>query len=94
MFGHIGDGNFHGWALYDLNDPQSLKKVTKLNEELIKYAISIEGTVTGEHGLGIGKSKYLPVEHPTSLPLMKSIKKLLDPNGILNPGKIFPEGIH
>lgn len=89
MFGHIGDGNFHGWALYDLDNPQSHEKVTKLNEELITFAIASGGTITGEHGLGIGKSKYLPAEHPTILQLMKSLKKLLDPKGILNPGKIF-----
>lgn len=93
MFGHIGDGNFHGWSLYELNNAQSWKKVTRLNEDLIKFTLSVNGTVTGEHGLGIGKSKYLPTEHPTSLPLMKSIKKLFDPNGILNPGKMFPDSI-
>jgi len=90
FFGHMGDGNFHGWALYELNNADSWAKVTKLNEELIKFAVSVDGTITGEHGLGIGKSKFLPLEHPTSLPLMKSIKQLLDPKGILNPGKMFP----
>ncbi len=89
MFGHIGDGNFHGWATYQLKSDESWGKVTKLNEEFIKYAISVDGTTTGEHGIGIGKRKFLPIEHPTSLPIMKDIKKLLDPKGILNPGKIF-----
>jgi len=93
FFGHMGDGNFHGWALYELNNQKSWEKVTKLNEELVKYAISVGGTITGEHGLGIGKSKFLPIEHPTSLPIMKSIKQLLDPKEILNPGKMFPENI-
>ena len=91
MFGHMGDGNFHGWALYELNNEESWEKVTKLNEELVKYAISVDGTTTGEHGLGIGKSKFLPIEHPTGMPIMKQIKQLLDPNNILNPGKMFPE---
>jgi D-lactate dehydrogenase (cytochrome) len=90
FFGHMGDGNFHGWALYELNNKKSWEKVIKLNEEIVKYAISVGGTTTGEHGLGIGKSKYLPIEHPSSLPIMKAIKQLLDPKGILNPGKMFP----
>jgi D-lactate dehydrogenase (cytochrome) len=93
FFGHMGDGNFHGWALYDLNNKKSFEKVTKLNEELVKYAISLGGTITGEHGLGIGKSKFMPIEHPSSLPVMRAIKMLLDPKGILNPGKMFPEKI-
>jgi D-lactate dehydrogenase (cytochrome) len=89
MFGHIGDGNFHGWALYELNNNDSWRRVSMLNDELIKFAISVNGTTTGEHGIGIGKRKFLPVEHPTSLPIMKDIKNLFDPNNILNPGKIF-----
>lgn len=91
MFGHMGDGNFHGWALYELDNKKSWENVQKLNEELILFAIKIGGTTTGEHGLGIGKRKFLGVEHPTSMRLMKQIKKLLDPKGILNPGKIFVE---
>jgi D-lactate dehydrogenase (cytochrome) len=90
-FGHMGDGNFHGWALYELGNKASWEKVVKLNEALIRFALSLGGTTTGEHGLGIGKRKYLSIEHPTGMPLMKSIKKLLDPKGILNPGKIFPD---
>jgi len=88
MFGHIGEGNFHGWAL---NDDSSWKKAVKLNEELIKFAIGVGGTTTGEHGIGIGKRKFMSIEHSTSLPLMRGVKKLLDPKGILNPGKIFTD---
>jgi D-lactate dehydrogenase (cytochrome) len=90
MFGHMGDGNFHGWALYELDNEASWKRVVKLNEELIHYAIDSGGTTTGEHGNGIGKRKFLSVEHPTSLPLMHVLKASLDPNGILNPGKLLP----
>jgi D-lactate dehydrogenase (cytochrome) len=90
-FGHMGDGNFHGWALYELGNQMSWEKVVKLNEELILFALSVGGTTTGEHGLGIGKRKFLPIEHPTGMPLMKTIKQVFDPKGILNPGKIFPD---
>ncbi len=89
MFGHIGDGNFHGWAIYELDNKKSWGEVSRLNSALITYAVKAGGTVTGEHGIGIGKRKFLPLEHPTGYPLMKSIKKLFDPAGILNPGKIF-----
>ncbi len=91
MFGHMGDGNFHGWALYTLGNKKSIEKVTKLNEDLILFALKLGGTITGEHGLGIGKRKFLHKEHPTSLPLMKQLKELFDPKGILNPGKMFPD---
>ncbi len=89
IFGHLGDGNFHDWALYEKDNKKSFDKAISLNEELIKYAIKISGTTSGEHGIGIGKRKYLPIEYPTSLSLMKKIKKLFDPKEILNPGKIF-----
>jgi D-lactate dehydrogenase (cytochrome) len=89
MFGHIGDGNFHGWAIYDLNNKKSWRKVTRFNEELIKFAIKVDGTATGEHGIGIGKRKFMKIEHPTSLQIMKDIKNYFDLKGILNPGKIF-----
>ncbi len=89
MFGHMGDGNFHGWALYKLGDKKSWERVVKVNEELVRFSLKSGGTTTGEHGMGIGKRKFLALEHPTSLPIMKEIKRLFDPKGILNPGKIF-----
>ena len=57
----------------------------------MRWAISVGGTATGEHGVGIGKQKFMALEHGASLEMMKQIKNLLDPNGILNPGKIFEE---
>ncbi len=57
----------------------------------MRWAISVGGTATGEHGIGIGKRKFMALEHGASLEVMKQIKRLLDPNGILNPGKIFEE---
>lgn len=91
--GHVGDGNFHAWALYDLTDPASLKQAEKVNDYLVRYAISVGGTATGEHGLGIGKREFLQLEHPSGIEVMLDIKRLLDPKGILNPGKIFPENV-
>ncbi len=89
--GHVGDGNFHTWVVYDMDDTVSYKKAHKIHEELIRFAIGVGGTATGEHGLGIGKKDYLPLEHPTSFMLMEQVKQLFDPKGILNPGKIFPD---
>ncbi len=91
--GHVGDGNFHAWALYDINDKASLERAKAINDKLTHFAIGLGGTATGEHGLGIDKKKFLAFEHPTSLPIMKSVKNLLDQNGILNPGKIFLDEI-
>jgi D-lactate dehydrogenase (cytochrome) len=88
--GHMGDGNFHTWALYDLHDPESLLQAEQFNDELTRYALEIAGTASGEHGLGLSKQQYLPQEHPTSMPWMLGIKQLFDPQGVLNPGKIFP----
>lgn len=89
--GHVGDGNFHTWVVYDADDKLSYEKAHKINEELVLFAIGVGGTATGEHGLGVGKREFLPLEHPTSIELMKQVKQLLDPKEILNPGKIFPD---
>lgn len=89
--GHVGDGNFHTWVVYDMEDNASYEKAKSINEELVRFAIHVGGTATGEHGLGVGKKEFLSVEHPTSIGIMKEFKKILDPKGILNPGKIFPD---
>jgi D-lactate dehydrogenase (cytochrome) len=65
------------------------QKVREAEEEIVLFALGCGGTATGEHGIGIGKRKFMKKEHGESLLLMKQIKKLLDPNGIMNPGKIF-----
>jgi D-lactate dehydrogenase (cytochrome) len=91
IFGHAGDGNFHVWALYSLADEGSRKRAARVNEELVRYAIQVGGTATAEHGVGIGKRKFLRLEHASSIEVMAGIKRLLDPKGILNPGKIFPD---
>ncbi len=90
IFGHAGDGNLHAVLVADKEDPNSWKKIEEANEKIVDRGIELGGTATGEHGVGIGKIKYLPKEfgEPT-VNLMKQIKNSLDPDNILNPGKIF-----
>lgn len=90
ILGHAGDGNLHLIIAGNFDDPDFLRRRDKANEEIVSRAISLGGTATGEHGVGIGKRKFMVQEHGESLQVMKRIKQLLDPNGILNPGKIFP----
>ena len=90
FLGHAGDGNLHLVIPGDFSDGGFILKKDKVNEEIVSHAISLGGTATGEHGVGIGKRKFMIQEHGESLQVMKRIKQLLDPNGILNPGKIFP----
>lgn len=89
VFGHVGDGNFHTMVMYDPNDPAEVEKAEYTNEQIATKAISLGGTCTGEHGVGLGKRKYQVTEHGNAVELMKSMKTLMDPKGILNPGKIF-----
>ncbi|MBW1659559.1 MAG: FAD-binding protein [Deltaproteobacteria bacterium] len=87
-FGHAGDGNLHLVIAGDFSDADFCKKRDEANYEIVSHAISLGGTATGEHGVGIGKKKFMPLEHGESLEVMKEIKKMMDPNGILNPGKM------
>ena len=87
---HAGDGNFHVAFLLDPDDAESVARAARLNEALVDDALARGGTCTGEHGLGVGKLAYLEREHGDLVPLMRGIKQLLDPNGILNPGKAVP----
>jgi len=89
MVGHVGDGNFHSLVLYDPNDKEKQKLVREYSDKLIEKALELEGTITGEHGIGLQKKQYLLKEHPDNLPAMKSIKRSMDPNNIMNPGKVF-----
>jgi D-lactate dehydrogenase (cytochrome) len=86
---HAGDGNYHVLFMLDPADPGEREAAERLNGEIVEYALARGGTSTGEHGIGLGKIGYLEREHGDLLPLMRGIKQLLDPNGILNPGKIF-----
>lgn len=89
ILGHVGDGNYHVILMIDLSDPAEVKRAEELNAHLVEYALSRGGTCTGEHGVGVGKAKYQRIEHGEALDVMHSLKRVLDPNGILNPGKIF-----
>lgn len=90
ILGHAGDGNLHMVVPGNFDDPDFILKKDKVNEEIVSRAISFGGTATGEHGVGIGKRKFMLQEHGESFKVMRKIKQLFDPNGILNPGKIFP----
>ena len=88
LVGHIGDGNFHLVLGFDPSDPQSIKKTQWIHDRLIKRAIKLEGTCTGEHGIGMGKKKYLIYEKGMpAINAMKALKQAWDPNNIMNPGK-------
>ena len=89
MVGHVGDGNFHSTVMYDPSKQEDYKMIRDFSDKLINKALSLEGTITGEHGVGIQKKPYLLKQHPDNIPLMKTLKKSIDPNNIMNPGKIF-----
>jgi D-lactate dehydrogenase (cytochrome) len=86
--GHVGDGNFHCSPLIDMDNPQEVAAAKDFNARLIERALAMEGTCTGEHGVGQGKMKYLNAEHGEALAVMRSIKQALDPEDLMNPGKI------
>jgi D-lactate dehydrogenase (cytochrome) len=90
IVGHVGDGNFHVAFLLDPSDEASIARAEALNARVVEDALARGGTCTGEHGIGFGKLGYLEREHGDLVPLFRGIKQLLDPNGILNPGKVVP----
>lgn len=89
--GHAGDGNIHFLPLVDTEDPVAMDQVQELNDKIVSAALELGGTATGEHGIGIGKRKFMRQEHSDAVDVMIGIKNLLDPNGIMNPGKTLPE---
>lgn len=91
ILGHVGDGNYHSVFPVDVDDPEDLRRAEEVNAEIVDYALARGGTCTGEHGIGSGKTAHLQKEHGDSLPFMREIKRLSDPNGILNPGKVFAD---
>ena len=88
IVGHAGDGNFHVLVLVDRNSVAEMAATETFLERLAIRAIDMDGTCTGEHGIGQGKMKYLARELGAGLEVMRSIKRALDPDGILNPGKV------
>ena len=89
VFGHVGDGNLHPKIMYNAYDPDQVDRVHRAADELFKLACDLGGTLTGEHGIGLAKAPYMTLEHdPIAMDVMRGIKKMLDPNNILNPGKM------
>ena len=89
LFGHVGDGNFHLVILIDPDDAGELEEAKLLNHRLVMRALAMDGTCTGEHGIGIGKMDFLVAEHGEAVSVMRTIKQALDPGNILNPGKMI-----
>jgi D-lactate dehydrogenase (cytochrome) len=93
LLGHVGDGNFHMLVLIDPANPRAQEEADWLNDRLVARALEMGGTCTGEHGVGLGKRKFMLAEHgAAAMALMKAVKGVFDPKEILNPGKIFLEG--
>jgi len=93
IVGHVGDGNFHLVLLVNRSDPADIELAERLNDRLVRRALAMGGTCTGEHGIGVGKQEFLIEEAGAEgVALMRQIKRTLDPKGILNPGKIFAPG--
>jgi D-lactate dehydrogenase (cytochrome) len=92
LLGHVGDGNFHLGINVDMANPTEVDAIEALNIRLVKRALALGGTCTGEHGIGLGKQALLALEHGPALRVMRALKHALDPVGLLNPGKILPAG--
>jgi D-lactate dehydrogenase (cytochrome) len=88
LVGHVGDGNFHLAFILDPDKPEELAEATRLNDRMVQRAIAMDGTCTGEHGVGYGKMDFLVAEHGDAIAVMRTLKKALDPDNIMNPGKI------
>jgi D-lactate dehydrogenase (cytochrome) len=90
VVGHVGDGNFHVIMMLDPSSAEELSVAREVNERMVRRAIDMEGTCTGEHGVGVGKKKYLEAElGAPALDLMRTLKRALDPHNLMNPGKVF-----
>ena len=92
-FGHAGDGNVHTNIMYDADDPVQREKIARIQDEIHRLAVGLEGTLSGEHGIGLSKAGHMPLEHdPVALKVMRNIKKAMDPKNTLNPGKMALDG--
>jgi D-lactate dehydrogenase (cytochrome) len=89
LVGHVGDGNFHMIFPVNPDDPGDILEAERLSDRLVERALSMGGTCSGEHGVGLGKKKFLAREHGEALEVMRAIKQTLDPLGIMNPGKML-----
>jgi D-lactate dehydrogenase (cytochrome) len=89
IIGHVGDGNFHVQMLVDPNDPEDIARAEAVNARMVARALAMDGTCTGEHGVGMHKMDFLIQEHgEPAIAVMRSLKHALDPDNILNPGKV------
>ncbi len=89
IVGHVGDGNFHLVMLVDRGDPAELAEAERIHRRLVERALAMDGTSTGEHGVGLGKRAFMAAEHGEALDVMRLVKSALDPRGVMNPGKIL-----
>ena len=90
IVGHVGDGNFHVVMSVDPNDHETVEQCEAVHGRLVERALAMGGTCTGEHGIGIGKRGYLRTElGDGAVDVMATVKRALDPNGIMNPGKVI-----
>ena len=91
-FGHVGDGNIHVNIMVDPDSPDEIARAHQAERALFEGVVALEGSISGEHGIGFSKAPYLSLElSPEEIALLKRVKAAFDPNGILNPGKIFPD---
>ncbi|MGB0097138.1 MAG: FAD-linked oxidase C-terminal domain-containing protein [Solirubrobacteraceae bacterium] len=89
IVGHVGDGNFHAIVLVDPDDADDVARAEEFHGRLVERALAHDGSCTGEHGVGYGKTRFLVSEHgPAGVAMMRAIKRALDPDGIFNPGKV------
>jgi D-lactate dehydrogenase (cytochrome) len=91
LVGHAGDGNFHLIFMLNPDDPREFEQITRLSERLVQRSLKFGGTCSGEHGVGLGKMKYLKAEHGEALEVMRTLKQALDPRNLMNPGKLIPD---
>jgi len=91
IVGHVGDGNFHVILFSRPDDEAQKAEIAAFSERLVARALSMDGTCTGEHGIGMGKMKYMRKEHGPAVDVMRALKAAIDPQGIMNPGKLIPD---
>ncbi len=93
ILGHVGDGNFHIFFVLDPDAPAEWRAAERVSDRVVVHALSVGGTCTGEHGVGVGKRRWLEAEHgPEAVCVMRALKAALDPAGLMNPGKVLPQG--
>ena len=92
VFGHAGDGNFHPTFVMERDDPDAEARINAVRADIFTAVLALGGTISGEHGTGVAKRGYLERQRgPRYVEAMRAIKAALDPQGIFNPGKVFPD---